>query len=140
MALNWRQRKFYKDRVSIYRPVFSAPDGVTRNVNDVTYELIASDVPCHFFFTSEYAEARAPGRTKVNNLFTFDKIHFADDVEVADAYAVVINSSPSVFNATGCWILQSNPLSVPASGGRRGNFQEVFAARTGQWPKGISRP
>lgn len=148
MALGFRQRKLYKDRVRIYRPIKGSqlPNG---SHQDFEYELIAQNVPCHFFFTSEYAEAAAIGRTKVNNLFTFDKVHFPerindwavagheDDADIGDAYCLQLDYSESN-NIGGIYIVQSDTLSVPSSGGRRANYQELFTARAPKRPKGVS--
>lgn len=77
----------YQDRMDIYREVFGT-DG-----NATGYHLLYSAVPCQFHRTPNYdTHKSAGGQSKMDNMFTSNKITCQYEVDIKDGDMVFVTT------------------------------------------------
>lgn len=87
--LSPRQTIAFTDIVDIYKPVYSQT-GV--KVNDESWTLAYSDIPCFIDQRSEYDANGDIGRANQDIVFTTDIIHFHMDQEMESTWKIQIKT------------------------------------------------
>jgi hypothetical protein len=141
MALTPRQRIAYRERVTLWRPVYSTHSGTGEQIA-TSYELVATNVPCLLVNTESPEVPGALARYQQASFFTRDSYHFDIDQEVGAEY-LIQNTTVSRYGVNSplyghYWIVSGNPQVFPALGGRNANFKLAKAVQQPDPPKGFS--
>lgn len=85
-TLSPRQTRFYTERIDMYELVSDAADVET-------YRLVASNVPCMYWATTNYDQITGGFRKKQDGVMTADRIHtHVDEVDVTANMVIHVKS------------------------------------------------
>jgi len=139
MPLTPRQELSYNHRADLYQPVvgFDA-DGRPQPVG---YSLRFTDVPCRFERLVPYSAPGVLGRSETDILQSLDKIHFAEDQEVDEAWWIQDKSlrpDGTPGNSYGrWWVARGEPQRIIDSLDRDGGKVVVTASGELHPPEGL---
>lgn len=95
-TLRPRQRRFYTEKASLYKPN-------TPRKTVTTYVLMYSNIPCQFVPTDNFDEKQGATKLKQNNIQTSDSIHFHSSQEIGEGWLVLIE--PGSIRVPGQWLV-----------------------------------
>lgn len=129
MALNARQRRAYRDTVTIIRetvPISSGAPGAS------TFAIVSSNVPCMFQSTPNFDEPIVGmGRSQPAVIFSTDLIHFEQGTDIRSTDWIYFTSEYPDGTAKPpngrWWRPRGEARQVPTAGARRSNKLSVMA-------------
>jgi hypothetical protein len=142
MGLNARQRLAYRNRASIWRPIYSE-DSATKEEVQTSFQLVATNVPC-LYKNQESPESVGAGgfpRYEQPSFFTRDVFHFAIDQEVGAEYLLqdttVDRFGQQSPHYGAYWLVVGEPQKFVALGKRNANYKRCLAIEQPEPPKNI---
>jgi hypothetical protein len=96
----------FKDTIDLYKPVLTI--NADNTAQDITYELAYSNVKCLWLSTPEYEEIGPQGRTRVVNIYTYDKVKLSIDQDIQDGWFYTL-TTPNHPDRGYWWSVQGNP-------------------------------
>jgi hypothetical protein len=141
LPLNARQRIAYRERCSLWRPVYSTHSGTGEQIA-TSYTLVATNVPCLLVNTESPEVPGSLARYQQASFFTRDSWHFAIDQEVGAEF-LIQNTTVDRYGVASplngkYWIVSGDPQKFPALGGRNANFKLAKAVQQPDPPKGFA--
>ena len=132
MALGARQRRLYKDTVTLYSPS-RTQSAVTGLLTAYTYTLAETGVKCLFLKRDSTSGPTPVGRGESDNMFTHDQISF-DQRQIIGENWLILDASvdvrgDDVLTAGEYWIVIGEPKKIADRGGRRAGYVSVQANR-----------
>jgi len=132
MALGARQRRLYKSKVALYKPVLTR-DAATGLLTDKEYVLAGTAVKCLFEKRDSVSTPFVIGRGEQDNQFTHEEIHFQANQVIGENW-VILDQTVDVHGVDALtngdyWIVIGEPKKIPDLGGRRAGHVSVQANR-----------
>lgn len=130
--LNPRQRRLYRNRVDLFRPVLTR-NAATGLLETKAYVLAESGVRCLFGKLPSTSSPTAIGRGEADNMFTHDEIHFHQRQVIRENWVIrdvsVDRYGRNALSYGDFWIAIGEPLTWGDYGGRRAGYVSVRANR-----------
>ena len=123
MALNFTQRRAYRDLVDVWRKTRPDPDPETGKVADGTWELVLSAVPCYYRPTQNDNDPTGVGRVKRRSALTEDSLEMEIGLDLRAGDIVAI--TPAGGRTRIYERLMSEPQQIPTQGGFHNNCQSI---------------
>jgi hypothetical protein len=140
--LTARQRRLYRNKVDLYRPVYTI-DPTTKNLTNLTYVLDAANTGIRALLeTHPRVESKSDqGRIEGDNLFTRETWHFPASQAIDSEWVIVERTidrrghqSPNYGRR---WITSGQAQTEPSLGGRNNNNRRVMATQLADAPPGV---